>query len=358
MSIIYKYLTKEIFKYLFLVLATVISIYIAVDFFEKIDDFMEAGLALSMAVSFFLLKTPFIVAQIIPVGIFLAVIIVFSLMSKNNELVALKSSGVSIYYLFKPVLITGILMSVFLFFLSEMIVPITMNQANRIWTCEVKKKSVAISKEKNIWIKGHRLITHIKYYHPADKTVFGIILNYFGKDFRLIRRVDAKRGIYKQGEWLLYELMEQRLDEKTGNYLTKYHKELKEPLNLLPEDLKRIVKKSEEMSFTELLSYIRNVEREGYDATNYRVDLYAKTSFPFVCIILCIMGTGIAGKGDKKEGMAAGIAYGIGTLFLYWVFNSFCLSLGYGEMLPPIIAAWTANSVFLCFSIYTILNAE
>ncbi|MCG2758135.1 MAG: LptF/LptG family permease, partial [Desulfobacteraceae bacterium] len=94
MSIIHKYLTREIFNYLFFILAVVISIYVAVDFFEKIDDVMEAGLPFSRLLVFLAFKIPFIIAQIIPVCILLSVIVVFGLMTKNNELIALKSSGV------------------------------------------------------------------------------------------------------------------------------------------------------------------------------------------------------------------------------------------------------------------------
>jgi lipopolysaccharide export system permease protein len=112
------------------------------------------------------------------------------------------------------------------------------------------------------------------------------------------------------------------------------------------------------MSFKELLTYIRKIEEEGYDAAKYKVDLYAKLALPFVCVIMCILGTGIAIKGEKMESIFLCVAYGIGIAFFYWIFYSFCLSLGYGEMLPPAIAAWCANFVFLCFGLFTLLRAE
>ena len=96
MPIINKYLIREVLKYQIVILVMVIGIYIAVDFFEKIDDFLEKGLPFSKALSFFLYKTPFIVAQITPVGLLLAVLVVFGLMNKNNEIIALKSGGISI----------------------------------------------------------------------------------------------------------------------------------------------------------------------------------------------------------------------------------------------------------------------
>ena len=207
MSIIHKYLTGEIFKYLFFVLAVVVSIYVAVDFFEKIDNFMEAGLPLSRLFVFLVFKIPFIIAQIIPVCILLSVIVVFGLMNKNNELIALKSSGVSIHYLLKPVLVIGLIFTLLLFFISEVMVPITMGRANEIWLKEVKKESAVISKEKDIWIKGNRLITHITYYNPAEKAIFGISINTFDKDFKLVRKIDAKKGLFKDRQWFLYEII-------------------------------------------------------------------------------------------------------------------------------------------------------
>ena len=382
MSIIHKYLTGEIFKCLFFVLAVVVSIYVAVDFFEKIDNFMEAGLPFSKIFVFLIFKIPFIIAQIIPVCILLSVIIVFGLMTKNNELIALKSSGVSVYYLLKPIFIIGLILSLLLFFISEVIVPITMERANEIWLKEVKKESAVISKEKNIWIKGNRLITHITYYNSLEKAIFGISINAFDENFKLVRRIDAKKGLFKNGkwflyevieqnfiidnqvllhmekEWSLYEVIEQNLNQANNQYRIKLYEEKVEKLDFLPDDLQRIIKKSEEMNFSELSNYIKKVEAEGYEATIYRVDLYAKIAFPLVCLIVCIIGAGIAFKRKIKEGLPVNVAFGIGIAFLYWIFHSFCVSLGYGEMLPPLVAAWAANLIFSCLGIVILLNAD
>jgi len=358
MSIIYKYITIQILKYLVIVLVFVVGIYLAVDFFERVDDFMEAGIPFSKMIFFFALRIPFIVAQIIPICILMSVLIVFSLMARGNEIVALKSSGIRIYYLLKPVFIMGCILGALLFMLSDVIVPITMAKSNQIWLKDVRKESTIITKEKNIWIKGNRSITHVKYFNPKDKTINGITFYKFDGNFRLIRRIDAEKGVFSQGEWMLYELMEQTLDAKKEKYNITFHENKTERLNLLPENLITVAKKSEEMTFGELFAYIKKIEAEGYDATIYKVDLYAKIAFPFICVIMCMVGTGLAAGGTVKEGMPVVIAYGIGTAFIYWIFYSFCLSLGYGEMLPPAIAAWTANLAFFSFGALTLLNAE
>ena len=358
MSIIGKYLTNEILKYFCIILLTVVGIYLAVDFFQKIDNFLEADLPFSKVLTFFQLRIPFIVSQIAPVGILLAVLIVFGLMNKNYELIAFRSGGVSIYQFLKPVLSLSLALSVIVFLLADLIVPLTTNKANKIWLGEVKKKSAVTSRKKNIWIKGNRSISHIKYYNAIQQTISGITLYYFDEDFKLLKRVDAKTAKYEKGNWVFYDIMEQRLNKPAGHYDVGFEDQRYEPFEFLPEDLKRVAKTSGEMNFRELFEYINDVESEGYDATSYRVDLHAKISFPLVSIILCLVGTGIAARRKIREGLAINIVYGIGLIFIYYIFHYFCLSLGYGGVLLPFIAAWMANFIFLCIGIFYLLVAE
>lgn len=358
MSIIHKYLTVQISKYFGIVLVAVVGIYISVDFFERIDDIIEVKLPLTKALSYFVFNTPFIVVQIIPVCILLAVLIVFGLMTRNNEIIALKSSGVHVYYLLKPVLLMGIILSIFVFLFSEIVVPITSSKANQIWLRDVRKESSVFSREKNIWMKGNREIIYIEFYNPKAKTIYGVTLNQFDKAFRLVRRVDAKKGVYNGGRWVLSGVVEQNLDERDGSYKVDFYPNKAEPFEFKPEDLKQVIKNSEAMSFKELLAYTQKVEKEGYDATVYRVDLYVKTAFPLVSMIVCILATGIAFRNSAKDTLPVNIVCGIGVAFLYWIFLSFCISLGYGERLPPFIAAWTANFIFLCLGGVTLLNVK
>lgn len=358
MNTIHRYQRGEILRYMGIVLVVVVTIYVCVDFFEKIDNFLDAGLSLSRAGWYFLFNIPFIIAQILPVCVLLAVLITFGLMTKHNEILALKSSGVSVYALLRPAMTIGITMTVFLFFFSEWIAPVTTQKANDIWLREVKKKSAVVSREKDIWIKDRRMITYIRYFNHAHGIPYGLTLYYFDDDFRLVRRIDAKRGEFRGSRWLLYKVMEQDRMPETGDYEVTSHQALFVPLGFEPEDLTTAMRTSEEMGFQELMAYVRKVEAEGYDATVYRVDLHGKVAFPFICIILAMVGTGVALRGNMREGMPVSIAYGLGVAFVYWIFYSFCISLGYGGMLPPVIAAWTANVIFFCFGAILLLNAE
>jgi lipopolysaccharide export system permease protein len=360
MSIIGRYLVKETAKFFSVILVTVIFIFLAVDFFEKIDNFIEAGLPLFKILLFFQFRIPFVIAQMAPVGLLLSISIVVGLMNKNNELIALRSSGVSPFVVLRSILAIASACGVLLFILSDQIVPTTISKANRIWYGEVKKKSMVTTEEKNIWIKGYRSITHIRYYNQTSRMMSGVSLYFFDASFRLQRRIDAESGIFRDGKWILKEVMEQKREPNDGDdaYRIRFFPEREEPLEFLPEDLMRAAKKSEEMNFMELLAYIREVEYEGYDASHYRVDLQAKVAFPFVCLILALLAVGIGFKRKAREAISVSIAYGLGVTFLYWIFYSFCLSLGYGGMLPPFVAAWIANFVFFALAVLLLMNVD
>jgi lipopolysaccharide export system permease protein len=358
MSIVEKYLWREIFKYLAIVTIAVVGIYLVVDLFDKLDNFLEAEVSTARIIYYFQLKIPLIVAQILPIGSLLAVLITFGLMNKNNELIALRCSGLSVYYLLKPVLAIGAICTLCLFFVSEILVPITVGKANRIWDIEVKKKAEATSSQTNIWIKGQRAIYNFEHFNPQKKSISGIELNYFDDQFRLVKRVIAREGVYQQNHWIFYDVMEQLLDAASDQYVVSFYPERTEPLEFEPEELTRVAKRSEEMNVVELFDYIHDVESEGYDATNYRVDFQAKFALPLVCIIMGIVATGIAVRQKAREGLSVNIAMGVSTIFFYWIMHSFCVSLGHGGVLPPVVAAWIADVIFLSLGLFIVMNAD
>lgn len=358
MKLIHRYLTSEVLRIFIIILTMVVGLVMVVDYLSNLDEFVESGIAGSRVLAFVLLKIPFMLVLIIPVGLLLSIQIVFGLMSKNNELAALKSGGVSIYFLIKPLIGLGVLLSITIFVLSNSLVPGTIRKANEIQRVEIRKHAAVATRAQNIWIKGDRSIAHIHYYHVLQKTAYGLTLSFFDAEFRLARRLDARQGVPHEGRWELTDVIEQIRSPETGKYKIRFHQRLFEPIHLETEDLNRVSRRSEEMSLKDLRDYIRKVEAEGYDATPYRVDFQAKIAFPFVSVIFCLLGIGIAARDKMRIGMPLSVSAGIASAFLYWILYSFCLSLGYGGWLPAVPAAWSANFIFLCAGLIVLQQAE
>lgn len=357
MSILCKYWVREFIRYFFIVQFIVLCIFISVDYLTNMDKFLRAELPLLDAFGYVLLKIPHMFVLLTPAGTVLSVIVVFSLMNRNNELLAMKGSGISAYYLVRPAAVAGIVLAAMMFFLGETLVPMTMSRVNTIKYTVLKKDRRIVSVKEDVWIKGDQKIAHFRYFNPKDQTIAGVSFTVFNKDFSLKTRVDASWGRYIDGQWRLANVLEQQFGPSSDQD-TIFTYDLKDyALEFKPEDLQRIAKKSDEMSFSGLAEYIRKVESEGYDATVYKVDLFGKTAFPFICLIMVMTGASAGMRPFARENMPLGIALGLVVSFGYWVMFGFCTSLGYGRMLPPFISAWAANIFFFCFAAFYLVTS-
>ncbi len=358
MRIISRYITFSIARNFALALLTVLGIIIAIDYLGAVDNFLKADLTLWRGLQYVMLRVPFITTQLLPVVLLLAILITFGIMSRNHELTILNAGGVSIYALIRPVMLVSVFCGAMLFFLSESVVPLTMIESNQIKNQEIRKNTRVSWKEKNIWIKGNRQITHIAFFDTRSQAIFGFTRYFFDPRFQLVRRIDAAEGVFKEGQWLLTDCMVQVLDQQKNAYRVTLYNQMKEDLQLYPEDFRQIVRKAEELNYRQLSEYVNKIETEGYDATAYRVDLHAKIAHPFICVIMGLVGVGLTARKKLTKGLPVSISLGLGIAFAYWVFRSFCISLGYGEVLPPVIAAWTANTLFFGVAVLLLMNAE
>jgi lipopolysaccharide export system permease protein len=341
-----------------LVLIAISMIFLLIDFIERIDNFLETDLPFSRFIEYMLLKIPFILSQILPICVLLAVLITFGLMIKNNEIMTIKGSGISIYYILQPIVWFGIISTIAMFFLTEFVVPLTADKANYIWYKEIKNQKVHTSREKNIWIRGDGLIANIAFFHQGKQTAHGVTLYFFDNHFKLTRRLDARNAHYENDQWIFESPVYQLLEETGETKKVTYPDQLSMPLAFKPSDLVRVSKKSEEMSFSELKAYIEKIRKEGYDATIYQVDLHVKTAFPFICLIMSIIGSGTALKQAKISGLAQPIVFGVVAAFFYWMMNSISISLGHAGQLPSFLAAWSTNIIFGSFGLLSLLKAE
>jgi len=112
MTILDRYVTKEFIGIFFLVLLLFTSLFMIVEFFERIRMFLSHKASLYQIVSYLFFRIPMMVSLVIPASVLLASLIAFSSLSKNCEIVAMKANGISLYRTSLPVITTSVLICV------------------------------------------------------------------------------------------------------------------------------------------------------------------------------------------------------------------------------------------------------
>ncbi len=357
MRILPKYLLREFVKLLGVCLTVFVAIYLVVDFLQRVDDFMEARVLSAEMFLYFLYKVPFILVHMSPVAALISVIILFSGMQRSNEITALKASGVSVLRFSAPLIAASLVMAAAVFVFSELVVPYASSQSQSIWLKEVKKRDPKRFYGKNhIWYKGERAIYWIRHFDGQTLTMLDPTFYFMDEAFRLAMKVRGERARWNGKTWSV-EQGSMQAAEAGGEYTFRTFEELDLELPETPETFTRTVRRPEEMGYWELRRFAERIREEGYDATPYRVDTHIKLAFPIINFIMVLVGIPIA-LTRRRGGTPLSVSIGVCVCFLYLLALGVARSFGLSGTLPPPLAAWFANLLFLFIGIQLMMRVE
>ncbi len=357
MSVLSKYLVTEFFRLLIICEGIFMAVYLMIDVTGGIDDFIKADAPKSLMFAYYGYKIPAIFVQMLPVATLTAVIILFSVMKKHNEIIALRACGANAWKITQPLIITSFFLSVGLFMFSETVVPHSSSAGNEIWRVDVKHETPGTFHGQNhIWYKGSDCIYWIKRFDIEKQRMIDPTLYFFDASFRLIKRVDGRLGVWKNNRWQIRDGITQTL-EGGEEYNLRRFKTLDLKLPEKPDDFVRQEREPEEMGYGQLKRFAQELQDEGYDATRYFVEINIKLAFPFVVVIMTLVGAPIA-LWKKEMGPPVAVSIGIAACFAYLLILGLSRTLGFAGVLPPFLAAWLANALFLFLGIYLMIHMD
>ena len=113
---------------------------IIIDIFSFIEDIVKFKIPGTSLAAFYIYYSPTIVLQVTPMAVLLSTIFILSNLNKNNEITAMKSSGISLWRIISPVIILGLIISISSFIVSDKVIPISSKVANMIRREELEKE--------------------------------------------------------------------------------------------------------------------------------------------------------------------------------------------------------------------------
>jgi len=354
-----RYVTGTFLNIFILIVISLIGLYLIVDFFERIRMLLSNDATLRQILLYFLYQIPMILSLMIPIAVLLSSLLTFGILSKNSEIIAMKANGVSLYRTSCPIIIFAGLMCLVSFFLNEFVTPYTNQRTKYIKLVEVQKKEqIGVFKQNQIWYRGRDGIYNFNMFDPMAGILKGIRITYLDRTMNPTKRIDAARAVWLNDTWVFYEGLITTFSRNRLPVL-EYFDSIVVDLPEKPSDFTIVQKDTEEMGYLELRKYIKKIQSEGYDATRYIVDAHGKIAFSLVSVILAVIGISFSlSKSERSGGISQSIAVGIVIGFSYWIVYGFTLSLGRSGSLPPLVAAWTANSLFGVGAIYLFMKLK
>lgn len=359
MKLLNRYILKTFTRVLLLALGAFVGIYLLIDFFEKINDFINHNAPLSLYLLYFLNKIPQVAMQIIPIAILMATFMTLGGLSRTNELTAMRSCGISLWRIATPLLISAFLLSLVVLGVNEYIVPITAKTANNILTFSDNQAGAALRRDK-IWFRNGNDIVNIRLAYPQKGRLEGISIFELGPGFRPSTRIEAQAADYdKSGGWVFKGVTVRHFSPSSGELVKIEHlDQMPFSLHKGPKDFKALAPQKNELGYRQLHRLAKQLRAEGYDATRYTVDMYSRLAAPFACLIMAFLGIPFALQKGRGASLTAGIAISVIIGFSFYIVQAMLLAFGYSGIFPPLVAAWAANILFFLLGLWLVLSVR
>jgi len=348
-------------------LAAFALLYVVFTFFELMGDIIRNQTPFIVVGEYLINLIPYIVSNVTPLCSLLAVLVTFGSLNRTSELTAMKATGISLYRVVAPILVLAAILATALFAFNESYLP-DANRRQQQLRAQIKGKpaqTFLLAGRK--WISGQtdrpgdpvRIFYYQAFNQTADSAIFAnlSVFEFDPQTFALQRRIYAGtvRWDPTVSSWIFENGWQRTFsDEKVATFqpftVSTFPEIHEQPGYFTKED-----KPSDEMSYSELSTYIADLRQSGIDTIKLHVQLDNKLAVPAITLVMAILAVPFALSMGKRGGLL-GVATAIGVAIAYWFVAQVFVSMGNINTLPPLLAAWTPDLLFGIAGAYLLLR--
>ena len=363
------YIMRAFLVPFFILLFAFTLLFIIMDMYNDVGDFLDNKASVSVSVEYFLLKIPGNIRFILPITVLLACMYALANLGRNRELTAIRASGISLSRCGMPIFAVGFCVMLLNFYFNEQLVPETTRQAEIVRKTVNNEKYVEQSNAQLQFHSGDRLRSWYFGQFDDDGYQEKVKLKIFEKNPEnprrriLLRTIEAEktRDVPDVG-WEFYkpEIHEYSEDGLPGDAITPDVDPLVFSEEEIPDKPSVIIKsviEPDALSSLEIATILRENPNMAANLRRiYATLLFNRLAFPWACFLCAFFAFPLATK-NERSGIFTAIATAVGIAVLYQVLNEVFMVAGKNGYLPPVLAGLTPTVVFGAYGIYLLKKA-
>ncbi|MGD8429083.1 MAG: LPS export ABC transporter permease LptG [Ectothiorhodospiraceae bacterium] len=346
MKILDRYIVQAVVAGALVAIVIVVSLNVL---FEFINESGDAGGAYTIwhAFLYVLLTTPYRLYEAFPVATLLGSLMALGGLAGRSELVAMRAAGVSVFAIARAVCIAGVLLALVAAAVGEWVAPRAQRLAERVQAVG-SDQPVAGTLGSGFWFRdGDRYVRVGR--APERNTIEGVeVYRVEGRELRSV--ITAPVGHYRGGAWELDSATLTRL-AADGSVTTEKEGQLELKADLKPEMLDVIVVEPETLPLTDLLDYIRYLDRNGLQSERYRLAFWIKVATPLATITMLLLTVPLAFGSLRSTGAGQRVFVGVLIGLTFFLLNRLLNRAGLVFGLPPVVSALTPTLAFLALAL-------
>ncbi len=353
------YVLRDFFVYLGIIVSAFLVLQLVFTLFELLGDILRNQTPFIVVAEYLLNVTPYLLYTVAPLIMLLAVLITFGLLTRSNEITAMKATGTSVYRIVMPVLAAAAVLSAALFFADQFYLPHTNKRQEALHNQIKGKPPQTYLRPDRRWIFGQHNDIYYYQFFDADRDQFAnlTIFRLDPANFSIAQRIHADRAHWADSmdRWIFEQGWQRTLQGAAIAGYRNFDVATFPDLGETPSYFKKEVKQYSEMNYEELRRYIRDLQQSGFDVVRLRVQLNKKLSYPLITLIMAVLAVPFS-LSTVKKGAVTGIAVAVGIAVVYTVVSRLFEAMGDLSQLPPALAAWSPDLIFTLVGAYLVLK--
>jgi len=354
MKQITKYLNKEFFISITMIMLGLIALFSFFDFIQEINDLGKGRYGLIQIINYIILSIPGHVYEIIPLAVLIGAMYTVGELSQNSEFTVMRSSGLSIKKIAASLIYVGLFFCFLTFIIGDLISPNSEKNAQRL---KISSTDSVVSQEfkSGFWIKDGKSFVNIENVLP-NSSLEDIHIYEFDNDFKLRTIVNAKQGVFQDGQWKLNNITLTHLGEEKVTSTNIENGNWKSLIR--PEMMNALIISPEKMSTINLAKFINYLQLNNQKVTRYEIALWEKLIHPIMPLVMLLFAVPFGFLQERSGGKYLKMFLGIIIGISYLILNTMIRHLGLLNDWQPFMSSLIPTIIFLSIGLYLIFKIE
>ncbi|MEK6646287.1 MAG: LPS export ABC transporter permease LptF [Candidatus Firestonebacteria bacterium] len=353
MKILKNYIIREISEPFFLGLFIFTFVLLMDKIFDLVDLIINKGVPFFTVSRLFIYILPSFLAITVPMGLLMAILMAYGRLSTDNELTAIKSSGINPLKIANPAIALSLILSLLMIYFNETVLPSANSSFKNLYYEIVQKKASIAMQERLFITEFDGYILYVEKKNDLTGELKNPLIFCFeknGQPFHTITAQNAvlmsdtvgKQVMLKLNNGIIHYINSKDSNKYTRIFFDSYNIDLDINKTLNPGYISSESISPREMGLTDLNKRIHQSKQNRLNTNYLLLEFHKKISIPFACMTFTLIGIPLASR--LKKG-SKGVSFGISLLliFIYYLVLILGETMGDKGEIAPWLGMWLPN---------------
>jgi LPS export ABC transporter permease LptG len=354
-TILDRHIIRRLLGPLALVIVSTSLLYVVIDLTDNVDDMAKNHASLEVIVGYYFNLVPQLIMDIMPLALMISVLILLTVLERQQELTAFKAGGISLYRVVVPILLIALAVASAMWVLSESVVPNSNRKAKQLLD-RIKGRDAprAYSAGGRQWLlsrDGQSFYSFLQF-DETDQSMVRFSKFTIDEAMQLRFHLFAQRVTFVNGAWIAQSGWYRRIEPDGVVEFKMINGPLEVGIPESPEYFAHERRIPAEMTVKELKAHIDELIASGHQPTRLIVRWHQKLAYPLSAFLMVFLALPFGlNRGGKRVTTMQGVALALVLGIVYSVAVAFFGKLGEAEVLPAVIGAWAPAILATLFAV-------